>query len=312
MPEPEPEPAPCGFTFANTIDGGDIEAGHGSISVPKAGADFSFAPDSTFTAIGGYFNVDVRVDATGFNIDTAQAHILYDPTLLEAVDQNNDPIEASDLAPLPNGELIADGTWKDVLANAVDPTRGLISYAAGKGSPLNGGSDATTLFTLTTLRFKALTVTTLTSEAVSDATLTFSEHGLRVTKAVFAGNNVTGVLGRATISIADSPCTFSFADMVADAPFVAFGTHAFGNSVSPLSVTWAASAGGSIDANGLFTAGQVAGSFPGAVSATSGSLSSLASVGVSPGPVPAPTTNTITALDSDGDGGQVLIGNHWG
>jgi hypothetical protein len=224
--------------------------GYGIISVPEAGADFSFAPLTVSTAIGGYFNVDVRVDATQFNVDAAQAYVLYDPTLLEAVDQNNDPIEASDIAPLPNGELIVNGTWKDILENQVDPVHGLISYSAGKGTQ---GSDATTLFTLTTLRFKALAVTALGSGglAVGDATLTFSDHPPKATKAVFVGNSITGVLGRATVSVADSPCTFSFADTVDGGPIDAGHPVQFSyTSIGATSLIWDFDGNGTMDATG--------------------------------------------------------------
>lgn len=62
--------------------------------------------------------------------------------------------------------------------------------------------------------------------------------------------------------------------------FTAVGKDASGNVVS-ISPTWSASAGaGSIDANGMFTAGSTAGTFINAITATSGGVSGSTSVTV--------------------------------
>lgn len=66
--------------------------------------------------------------------------------------------------------------------------------------------------------------------------------------------------------------------------FSAFGRDVNGNAVS-ISPTWAASAGGSIDGAGLFTAGIRSGTFINAIGANVGAVAGLASVTVSAGPL---------------------------
>lgn len=70
--------------------------------------------------------------------------------------------------------------------------------------------------------------------------------------------------------------------------FVAVGRDADG-AVVPITPTWSVVAGGgTIDANGLFTAGTTAGSYPGTVRASSGTLAGFASVTVQAPPPPPP------------------------
>ncbi|MDP1824679.1 MAG: ice-binding family protein [Archangium sp.] len=66
--------------------------------------------------------------------------------------------------------------------------------------------------------------------------------------------------------------------------FSAFGRDVNGNAVS-ISPAWAATAGGTIDAAGLFTAGTLSGTFINAVNASVGGVAGRASVTVSPGPL---------------------------
>jgi hypothetical protein len=77
--------------------------------------------------------------------------------------------------------------------------------------------------------------------------------------------------------------------------FTAVGKDANGNVV-PISPTWSvASGGGTIDENGLFTAGSTAGAFTNTVTATSGSVTATASVTVTS---PAPSVVGDYALQS--------------
>ena len=85
-----------------------------------------------------------------------------------------------------------------------------------------------------------------------------------------------------------------------------FSAEAFdadGQPVSSATFTWSATAGGSIDANGLFTAGPTTGVYAGAVRATSGAATGQASVEVT---MPAlvtiwPATATPSVLDAGPD-----------
>src|SRR5262249_9068190 len=65
-------------------------------------------------------------------------------------------------------------------------------------------------------------------------------------------------------------------------PFVATGYDIGGAAIPGLAFTWAAGSGGTIDANGLFTAGGSIGTFTNAVSATSGAVTGFATVDVYP------------------------------
>jgi hypothetical protein len=76
--------------------------------------------------------------------------------------------------------------------------------------------------------------------------------------------------------------------------FTALGYDAAGNPILGLTPTWSATAGGTIDQNGLFTAGPVNGSFPNGVSATLAGVTGYASVEVLAVPLSV-TTTTLPA-----------------
>ena len=111
------------------------------------------------------------------------------------------------------------------------------------------------------------------------------------TNTVQASNNtlrgfatVTVTVGPlATITVTPNPVTLP---ATSTQQFVAVGRDASGN-VFVIAPTWAiVNGGGSLDVNGLFTAGAVAGTFNNTVRATSGSISGTATVTVTVAPPP--------------------------
>jgi uncharacterized protein (TIGR03382 family) len=82
--------------------------------------------------------------------------------------------------------------------------------------------------------------------------------------------------------------------------FTATGKDAFSNTV-PVTVSWSAADGGTIDGmSGLFTAGTLAGTFTGVVSATGGGKTGTASVIVTPG---APVALSVSPMMATVPGG---------
>jgi hypothetical protein len=101
-------------------------------------------------------------------------------------------------------------------------------------------------------------------------------------------------------SITISPDTASLA-AGATHQFTAVGKDAHGNVIT-FSPSWSATAGGTIDTAGLFTAGTTAGAFAQTIVATSGSISDSASVTVLAGELASitltPTTKTLVVGDT--------------
>jgi hypothetical protein len=111
-----------------------------------------------------------------------------------------------------------------------------------------------------------------------------------------------GVSGYATVLVSAGPValvtlTPATSTLVAQASqqFTATGRDADGNLV-PISAVWSAASGGVITSTGLFTAGAVAGSFPNAVTVTSGATSASASVTVIAGALKRLTLTPTTAM----------------
>ena len=106
--------------------------------------------------------------------------------------------------------------------------------------------------------------------------------------------------------------------------FVTTGVDANGNAVAESPVWSVIAGGGTIDATGLFTAGTVAGAFPGTVQATSGAFTATAGVTVTGGSLatmliaPAAATLAIDATQSfvasgsDAFGNAVAVVPSWG
>jgi Ice-binding-like len=163
-----------------------------------------------------------------------------------------------------------------------------------------------------------------------DATGNFTAGGApgTYTNTVQASNNGTKgfatvivTLGPvASITVTPNPDTLIVG---AKQQFVATGKDASGNVVV-LAAVWSVVAnGGTVDVNGMFTAGATPGTFTNTVKATSGSLSGTATVVVTVGPLasikvtPNPDTLAIngaqqfTATGSDAAGNPVVITPVW-
>lgn len=104
--------------------------------------------------------------------------------------------------------------------------------------------------------------------------------------------------------------------------FTVVGTDVSGNAV-PITPTWQAVAAGSIDDNGLFTAGNTTGTFTNAIIVTSGTVAQTATVTITTGPLatitvtPSPASVRrghflqFTAVGKDAGGNVVSISPAW-
>jgi len=160
------------------------------VQAAPGSADFSIEPSAMNVLQGEVFTINIKVEANGQPVDGVQAYINFDPNYLRVVDTGGDETNQ-----ITNGELF-DATWPDVLTNAANNSTGQIDYAAGKGI---GGSSANTLFTLATIRFKAITQTDNATAIV------FNTSTPRATKAVYGLDTVTGAVTNGTIIIGVAP-----------------------------------------------------------------------------------------------------------
>ena len=104
---------------------------------------------------------------------------------------------------------------------------------------------------------------------------------LLATLAACGSDNSTAPHTLATITVTPASPTLTAGNTQ---QFTAVGKDANGNVVS-ITPTWSVSGGaGTIDSNGMFTAGSTAGTFANAITATSGSVSGSTSVTVSAAP----------------------------
>lgn len=186
-------------------------------------------------------------------------------------------------------------TAKDAAGNAVTAT---IAWTAAAG----GSIDAAGLFTAGT------------------TTGTFTGAVKATSGTVSAQASVTVTAG-ALVSIDVTPTTASV-QAGRTLQLTATGRDATGNAVT-IAPTWTATSGGTISATGVFTGGTVAGSYANAVKATSGTVSALASVTVTPGPLAslalAPLTPTLAigaqqpfgATGQDGYGNALTVAATW-
>jgi adhesin/invasin len=119
------------------------------------------------------------------------------------------------------------------------------------------------------------------------------------TPTAFGFSIVPGPLAQLIIS----PSAISLATGVTQT-FGSSGADAYGNPVSTMTVTWAANpSAGSIDNSGLFTAGAVAGVFPGAVVAMDGAITGTANVTV----VATPVISSVSPLSLTAGQTETLV-----
>lgn len=152
------------------------------------------------------------------------------------------------------------------------------------------------------------------NNAAKDTTVNFTQSGTYefiVTVTDGAGNMVTSVV---TVTVQAVPTTIVLQPMTASVPvmdtqqFDGVVNDQFADALSiqpPL--TWAVSGGGSIDTNGLFTAGAVVGG-PHTVTVTAGAASATGSVTVTAIPDPTPPVVALTApMNNARVSGQVML-----
>jgi hypothetical protein len=198
----------------------------------------------------------------------------------------------------PSPQSLAVGAQQQFTAVGHDADNNIVAITPTWSVAAGGGTvDASTgLFTAGTTAGTFTNTVTATSGSISGtASVTVTPGALT------------------TITITPSPATLA---VHATQQFTVTGTDANNNTVPVPSPVWQVFAGGgTIDANGLFTAGSTIGTFTNTIGVTSGSLAALANVTVTAGPVATVTvlpanatvvrnTNqqyTATAKDADGN-----------
>ncbi len=158
-----------------------ILGGLPSVAQASPGVDFSLQPPSQIVDTGEIFAVDIQVDASTQEVDIVEAYIDYDTNYLKVVDENGNVIEGiADNIILP-GEITTI-TLTAKLRNRVDNDSGYADITYGMPP---GGTPASEVFVLGTIRFKVTAKTTST-------VLTFHTTALRTTMAVRSFTDVTG------------------------------------------------------------------------------------------------------------------------
>jgi hypothetical protein len=198
----------------------------------------------------------------------------------------------------PSSPSLAAGAQQQFVAVGHDAGNNVVAITPTWSVAAGGGTidPSTGLFTSGTTAGTFTNTVTATSGAISGtASVTVTPGALT------------------TITITPSPATLA---VHATQQFTVTGTDANNNTVPVPSPVWQVFAGGgTIDANGLFTAGSSIGTFTNTIGVTSGTLATLATVTVTAGPVatitvlPANATvakgsntqYTATAKDADGN-----------
>jgi hypothetical protein len=153
-----------------------------TVSVLLTAVNLSLSPASSNVIVGTTFDVIIQADAGAIGVLGVDVFLNFDPTRLAVVDMDGGT----------TGIQITPGTaLNTVLTNSSDNALGTITFGAGKMSaPFPSGT-----FTVATIRFQALAVTTPTT-VVSFATI-----GARKTSVTNGFSDVTGTLTGATIQI---------------------------------------------------------------------------------------------------------------
>ncbi len=177
-------------TLTVTDDDGDTDTDTVTITVeaPVAVDDVFLVvtPETTNTTVSATFDVVVEVQAGSQPVDAAEAHLDFDPAVLQVVSVT------------PGSAL---GT---VIQNLFDNTEGEIDYAAGTfETPPNGTFD------LVTITFEAVQATDASGMPLDFAPLVFP----RESQATYSGNSVlTGVTG-GTVIVEDTATLFGSVDL---------------------------------------------------------------------------------------------------
>ncbi len=110
---------------------------------PPAGTvTIGLHPASLAVIPGRVFAMDVVIDATSQEVDSAQVYIDFDPSYLTVVDEAGEPAS----------EIMAGRALPDTIFNAVDNQVGQIGYAA---CYVAQGASLQLPFVLATIRFRA-------------------------------------------------------------------------------------------------------------------------------------------------------------
>ncbi|HVT39091.1 MAG TPA: hypothetical protein VHE78_08595 [Gemmatimonadaceae bacterium] len=148
---------------------------------------------------------------------------------------------------------------------------------------------------------------TITSAGLFTAGATPGSIGVTATSGAISGAATVNVTAGplANISVTPSPATVAVGGTQ---QFTAVGTDAGGNIVTITPpVYWSVAAGGGvISANGMFTAGTAMGTFANTVTATSGTLSTTATVTVAAGPLASISVTPNPATVASGDTQQFI------
>ena len=168
----------------------------GARTIASSGVDFTLVPASQAVSVGQVFTIDIDVDAGSQELDTVEAHVNFDPTYLQVVDEDDNLLTGvTDGAIVPGSITTTELTTG--LLNRIDNGSGHAGIACGIPP---GGEPVNEVFTLGTIRFKAVAES-------AGTTITFSTATGRVTLAVRSGTNVTGDRVGSTMAITatDSP-----------------------------------------------------------------------------------------------------------
>ncbi len=169
----------------------------GAGTVASPGADFSLIPVNQTVSVGQVFTIDIGVDAVSQELDTVEAHVNFDPTCLQVVDEDDNLLAGVTDGAIVPGSITTTALTTGLL-NRVDNGSGHAGIAYG--IPLVEGTLVNQAFILGTIRFKAVAES-------AGTTITFSTGTGRVTLAVRSGTNVTGDLAGSIVAITatDSP-----------------------------------------------------------------------------------------------------------
>jgi subtilisin family serine protease len=166
----------------------------------------------------------------------------------------------------PNPATVQVGGTQQFTATGRDANGNTVSITPTWSVVAGGGTiDGSGLFTAGTVAGTFTNTVTATSGGIAgSATVTITAGPL------------------AAITVSPNPASVA---VQATRQFTATGRDAYGNTV-PIAPAWSVVAGGgTIDGNGLFTAGTVAGTYTNTVAASSGGVTGTATVTVTPGPV---------------------------
>ncbi len=239
------------------------------------GADFSIAPSTQTVRAGQTFTVDIRVDASTQEVDVVEVYVDFNATYLKVVDEGGNIVAGTAEDIIIPGEITTTHLI-DKVRNRVDNDNGYAEVVYGIG--LEGGTPASGVFVLGTIRFKAITGTPSTA-------LTFHTTLPRATTAILEAEDVTGtrVDANVTVSPIDTTGTTPPAVTIAS-PEAALTTN------NPSQIVT-----GTIDDSAITTATLIVNDKPQTITVKDGSFSQAVTL------VEGLNTISISAVNTAGD-----------